>query len=33
MALRPAKARMLLMVLIANGVTDAKAVQAAFDGG
>jgi L-asparaginase len=32
-ALGPAKARMLLMVLIANGVTDAAAVQAAFDGG
>jgi L-asparaginase len=31
-ALGPAKARMLLMVLIANGVTDAAAVQAAFDG-
>ncbi len=32
-ALGPAKARVLLMVLIANGVTDAGAVQAAFDGG
>ncbi|MFY8048765.1 MAG: asparaginase [Erythrobacter sp.] len=32
-ALGPAKARVLLMVLIANGVTDAKVVQAAFDGG
>jgi L-asparaginase len=32
-ALGPAKARMLLMVLIANGVTDAAAIQAAFDGG
>jgi L-asparaginase len=32
-ALGPAKARMLLMVLIANGVTDARRVQAAFDGG
>jgi len=32
-ALGPAKARMLLMVLIANGVADAAAVQAAFDGG
>jgi L-asparaginase len=32
-ALGPAKARVLLMVLIANGVTDAAAVQAAFDGG
>jgi len=31
-ALGPAKARMLLMVLVAAGVTDAKAVQAAFDG-
>ena len=31
-ALGPAKARMLLMVLIANGVTDAANVQAAFDG-
>lgn len=31
-ALGPAKARVLLMVLIANGVTDAGAVQAAFDG-
>ncbi|AOL94276.1 asparaginase [Porphyrobacter sp. LM 6] len=31
-ALGPAKARVLLMVLIANGVTDAAAVQAAFDG-
>lgn len=32
-ALGPAKARMLLMVLIANGVTDAARIQAAFDGG
>ena len=32
-ALGPAKARMLLMVLIANGITDAASVQAAFDGG
>ena len=31
-ALGPAKARVLLMVLIANGVTDAQSVQAAFDG-
>ncbi|MBA4007403.1 MAG: asparaginase [Erythrobacter sp.] len=31
-ALGPAKARMLLMVLIANGVTDAARVQAGFDG-
>ncbi len=31
-ALGPAKARVLLMVLIANGVTDAANVQAAFDG-
>lgn len=31
-ALGPAKARMLLMVLIANGITDAAEVQAAFDG-
>jgi L-asparaginase len=30
-ALGPAKARVLLMVLIANGITDAAAVQAAFD--
>lgn len=30
-ALGPAKARMLLMVLIANGITDAARVQAAFD--
>lgn len=30
-ALGPAKARMLLMVLVANGMTDAEAVQAAFD--
>ena len=29
----PAKARVLLMVLVANGITDAKAVQAAFDAG
>lgn len=29
----PAKARVLLMVLIANGITDAAAVQAAFDWG
>ena len=32
-ALGPAKARVLLMVLIANGITDAAAVQAAFDAG
>ena len=32
-ALGPGKARVLLMVLVANGVTDAEAVQAAFDGG
>jgi L-asparaginase len=32
-ALGPAKARVLLMVLIANGITDAARVQAAFDGG
>ena len=32
-ALGPAKARVLLMVLIANGITDARSVQAAFDGG
>ncbi|WP_301750054.1 asparaginase [uncultured Erythrobacter sp.] len=31
-ALGPAKARMLLMVLIANGITAAAEVQAAFDG-
>ncbi|MFN4019620.1 MAG: asparaginase [Erythrobacter sp.] len=31
-ALGPAKARVLLMVLVASGVTDAKALQAAFDG-
>lgn len=30
-ALGPAKARVLLMVLIASGITDAAAVQAAFD--
>lgn len=30
-ALGPAKARMLLMVLIASGITDAGAMQAAFD--
>ncbi|MFL0357227.1 asparaginase [Erythrobacter sp. GH1-10] len=30
-ALGPAKARILLMVLIANGVTDPAAIQAAFD--
>lgn len=30
-ALGPAKARVLLMVLVANGVTDAARVQAAFD--
>ena len=29
--LGPAKARMLLMVLIASGITDPAAVQAAFD--
>jgi L-asparaginase len=32
-ALGPAKARMLLMVLVANGITDAASVQAAFDAG
>ncbi|MEE4211510.1 MAG: hypothetical protein V2I43_19875, partial [Parvularcula sp.] len=32
-ALGPAKARMLLMLLIAHGVTDAGEVQTAFDGG
>lgn len=32
-ALGPAKARVLLMVLVANGITDAGAVQAAFDAG
>lgn len=32
-ALGPAKARVLLMVLIANGITDAAGVQAAFDAG
>lgn len=31
-ALGPAKARVLLMVLIANGITDAGRIQAAFDG-
>lgn len=31
-ALGPAKARVLLMVLIANGITDATWIQAAFDG-
>lgn len=31
-ALGPAKARILLMLLIASGITDARAVQAAFDG-
>lgn len=31
-ALGPAKARVLLMVLVAGGVTEAAAVQAAFDG-
>lgn len=31
-ALGPGKARMLLMVLVANGVRDARDVQAAFDG-
>jgi L-asparaginase len=30
-ALGPARARVLLMVLIANGITDPEAVQAAFD--
>jgi L-asparaginase len=30
-ALGPAKARMLLMVLVANGITEMQAVQAAFD--
>ena len=32
-ALGPAKARVLLMVLIANGITDAARIQAAFDAG
>ncbi len=32
-ALGPAKARVLLMVLIANGFTDGEAIQAAFDEG
>lgn len=32
-ALGPAKARVLLMLLIASGVTDAGAIQEAFDGG
>ena len=32
-ALGPAKARVLLMVLIANGITDAVRIQAAFDAG
>jgi L-asparaginase len=32
-ALGPAKARMLLMVLIANGITKARSVQTAFDWG
>jgi len=32
-ALGPAKARVLLMVLIAGGISDAARVQAAFDGG
>jgi L-asparaginase len=32
-ALGPAKARMLLMVLIANGITDVARIQAAFDAG
>ncbi len=32
-ALGPSKARVLLMVLVANGITGAEAVQAAFDGG
>lgn len=32
-ALGPAKARVLLMVLIANGITDPATVQAAFDAG
>jgi L-asparaginase len=31
-ALGPAKARVLLMVLIANGMTDAARIQLAFDG-
>ncbi len=31
-AIGPARARVLLMVLIANGITDAGRVQAAFDG-
>lgn len=31
-ALGPAKARVLLMVLVANGITDAASAQAAFDG-
>ena len=32
-ALGPAKARILLMVLIANGITDPAGIQAAFDAG
>lgn len=32
-ALGPARARVLLMVLIANGITDPALIQAAFDGG
>ncbi len=32
-ALGPAKARMVLMVLLASGITDARHVQAAFDAG
>lgn len=32
-ALGPAKARVLLMVLIASGITDVARIQAAFDGG
>ena len=31
-ALGPAKARVLLMVLIASGIADAGAIQATFDG-
>lgn len=32
-ALGPAKARVLLMILIANGIADAPSIQAAFDAG
>jgi L-asparaginase len=31
-ALPPQKARILLQVLLANGVTDAASIQTAFDG-